>query len=71
MVRFQVRLIKKRYKKNKEYLYKYYWMGFPAKINEKIQPNMGKDFELDDFTTKKTAKKEFLNITLSRDIIVE
>jgi len=67
MVKFQARWMKKRYKKKKEYRYKHYSLDFPAKLNEKIEPHMNKDFEIDDFTAKETAKKEVINITLSRD----
>ena len=67
MVKFQVRWMKKRYKKKKEYRYKHYSLDFPAKLNEKIEPHMNKDFEIDDFTAKETPKKEVINITLSRD----
>ena len=67
MVKFQVRWMKKRYLKKKEYRYKHYSLDFPARLNEKIKPNMKKDFEIDDFTTKETDKKEIINITLSRD----
>lgn len=67
MVKFQVRWMKKRYKKKKEYRYKYYSLYFPAKLNEKIEPHMNMDFEIDDFTAKETAKKEVINITLPRD----
>ena len=67
MVKFQVRWMKKRYLQKKEYRYKHYSIDFPARLNEKIEPQMSKDFELDDFTSKETAKKEIINITLSRD----
>jgi hypothetical protein len=59
--------MKKRYLKKKEYRYKHYSLDFPARLNEKIEPHMSKDFEIDDFTAKETAKKEIINITLSRD----
>ena len=67
MVKFQVRWMKKRYQKKKEYRYKHYSLGFPVRLNEKIEPNLNKDFEIGDFTTKETAKKEIINIPLSRD----
>ena len=54
MVKFQVRWMKKRYKKKKEYRYKHYSLDFPAKLNEKIEPHMNMDFEIDDFTAKET-----------------
>jgi hypothetical protein len=62
-----MRLMKKRYKKNKVYRYKYYFLGFPAKVNKKIELQMNKDFDLDGFTYEEKNKKEFVHITLSRD----
>lgn len=59
--------MKKRYKTKKEYRYKHYSLDFPARLNEKIEPHMKTDFELDNFITKETAKKVIINITLSRD----
>jgi hypothetical protein len=38
IVKFQVCRMKKRYKTKKEYRYKHYSLGFPAKLNEKIEP---------------------------------
>ena len=67
MVKFQVRWMKKRYLKKKEYRYKHYSLDFPAKLNEKIEPHLNKDFEIEDFTAKETPEKEIINITLSRD----
>ena len=67
MVKFQVRWMKKRYLKKKEYRYKHYSLYFPARLNEKIEPHMSKDFQIEDFTAKETAKKEITNIPLSRD----
>jgi hypothetical protein len=66
-----MRLMKKRYKKNKVYHYKYYFLGFPSKINKKIEMEMNKDFEIIDFTCEKKNKKEYVHITLSRDITDE
>jgi hypothetical protein len=61
-----VRWIKKRYKKRREYRYKHYDLGLPAKLNGKIEPYEKKDFEL-DFTSRETAEKETINITMTRD----
>jgi hypothetical protein len=63
MVKFQVRWLKKRYKKNKEYRYKYYFLGFPVKANEKIEPQIRKDFDLDEFTCEKKSGRELIHIT--------
>ena len=71
MVKFQARWMKKRYLKKKEYRYKHYSLDFPAKLNEKIEPHMSKDFEIEDFTAKDTAKKEIINITLIRNKLTE
>jgi hypothetical protein len=59
--------MKKRYKKEKEYRYKHYSLGFPVRINEKIEPHMNKDFEIDDIAAIETTKKEIINITLTRE----
>jgi hypothetical protein len=59
--------MKKRYKKKKEYRYKHYSLGFPARLNEKIEPHTNKNFEVDDFTYRKTAEQEIINITLTRN----
>ena len=66
MVKFQVHWMKKRYLKKKEYRYKHYSIDIPVRLNEKIEPQMSKDFEI-NFTTKETATKEIVNITLTRD----
>jgi len=66
LVRFRVRWIKKRYKKRQEYRYKHYDLGLPTKLNGKIEPHEKKDFEL-DFTSRETAEKEIINITMTRD----
>jgi hypothetical protein len=42
-------------------------LGFPARLNEKIEPHTNKDFEIDDFTYNETAKQEIINITLTRN----
>ena len=70
LVKFRVRGMKKRYKK-KEYRYKHYFLDFPAKLNEKIEPHLSKDFEMDEFTAKEKNRKEIISITLSRDIPAE
>ena len=66
MVRFRVRWIKKRYKKRQEYRYKHYDLGSPTKLNDKIEPHEKKDFEL-DFTSRETAEKETITITMTRN----
>ena len=67
MVKFQMRWMKKRYKKNKEYRYKHYRLDFPTRLNEQIEPHRTKDFEIDDFAYKETAEREVINITLTRN----
>lgn len=52
------------------YPYKSYLMVFPVELNQKIEPQMRKDFEI-DFTTKETATKEIINLTLARDKLTE
>jgi hypothetical protein len=59
--------MKKRYKKKKEYRYKHYSLGFPARLNEKIEPHTNKDFEIDDFTHRETAEQEIIDIALVRN----
>jgi len=63
LVKFRVRWIKKRYKKRREYRYKHYDLGLPTKLNDEIEPHEKKDFEL-DFTSRETAEKEIINITM-------
>ena len=65
-----MRWMKKRYQKKKEYRYKHYSMDFPTKLNEKIEPYISKDFEI-DLTAKETAKQEIINITLTRNKTTE
>jgi hypothetical protein len=67
LVKFQARWMKKRYKNKKEYRYKRYSLGFPARLNEKIEPHTNKDFEIDDFTHKETVEQEIINIILRRN----
>jgi hypothetical protein len=66
MVKFQVRTMKKRYKK-KEYTSKKYLMEFPVKANSKIEPHKNKRFDEVEFSSKDTPKQEFLNIQLVRN----
>jgi hypothetical protein len=65
LVKFQVRWIKKHYKRQ-EYRYKHYDLGLPAKLNDEIEPHEKKDFEL-DFTSRETAEKETITITMTRN----
>ena len=58
--------MKKHYKKNKEYRYKYHFMGFPARLNGEIEPRVKKDFEM-DWAADDTEDKETIRITLTRD----
>jgi hypothetical protein len=71
MVKFQVRWMKKRYQKKKEYRYKHYWLDLPVRLNDKIEPHMTKDFDDVDLTSKETDKQEILNITLIRNKLAE
>jgi hypothetical protein len=57
MVKFQVRLMKKRYK-GKEYASKKYQMEFPVKANPKIEPHKTKNFDYLDITSKDTPTQE-------------
>lgn len=45
-------------------------MDFPTRLNEKIEPHISKDFEI-DFTSKETAAQEIINITLTRNKLTE
>ena len=65
MVRFRVRWIKKRYKRQ-EYRYKHYDLGLPTKLNDEIEQHEKKDFEL-DFTSRETTEKETITITMTRN----
>ena len=67
MVRFRLCKTKKRYKK-KDYPSKHYSMNYPTELNEKIEPHCKKDFEIESFIHTKKPKREYLNITLARDI---
>jgi hypothetical protein len=67
LVKFRTRRVKKRYKKNTEYSYKRYFIEFPAKLNEKIEPHVTKDFDDADITSKETPKQEILNISMIRN----
>ena len=67
MVKFQMRLMKKRYKKNKEYSYRRYFIEFPARLNQKIEPHAAKNFEDADITSKDVAGQEIVNISLVRN----
>ena len=58
--------MKKHYKKDKEYRYKYHFMGFPARLNSEIEPRVKKDFEM-DWAADDTEDKETIRITLKRD----
>jgi hypothetical protein len=59
--------MKKRYKNKKEYCYKRYSLGFPARLNEKIEPHTNKDFNINDFMYEETTKQEIINISLTRN----
>ena len=67
MVKFHMRWMKKRYKTKKEYRYKHYSLGFPARLNAKIEPHRNKDFEIEDFAYKETAEHEIIHIALKRN----
>jgi hypothetical protein len=58
--------MKKHYKKNKDYRYRYSFMGFPARLNSEIEPRVKKDFEI-DWAANDTEEKETIHITLTRD----
>ncbi len=66
LVKFRVRYVKKSYKR-KEYRYKRYFLGFPAKVGLRIEPFLNEDFEIEEFVVNDTEKKEIISITLSRD----
>ena len=67
MVKFQVRSMRKHYKKNKEYTYIRYSIEFPATLNKKIEPHINKDFDGIEINYKENNKQEILNITLTRN----
>ncbi len=66
IVKFRERKMKKRYKKNREYIYTKYLLEFPAKANKKIEPLKAKIFNDLDITTEETANEELVNIKLVR-----
>ncbi len=66
MVRFQVRWMKKRYKKTREYCYRRYFLSFPSNLNGKIEPHRAEDFEIVKFEHETTKEKEVINIVLLR-----
>ncbi|MEJ5328336.1 MAG: hypothetical protein WHU54_08860 [Candidatus Bathyarchaeia archaeon] len=70
MVKFQVRWMKKRYKRTQEYRYKRYSIDFPTRLNEKIEPHMHKNFSI-DFAARETPEQEIINITLIRNKHIE
>ncbi len=67
MVKFRERKMRKRYKKNKEYIYKKYLLEFPAKLNAKIESHKTKNFDCIDITSKDTPRQEIVNISLVRN----
>lgn len=67
MVKFQMRWMKKRYQTKREYRYKHFFLGFPTRLNEKIEPHRTKDFEIEDFAYRQTPERETIQITLSRN----
>ena len=66
MVKFQVRKVKKRYKRE-EYCYRRYSLNFPSSLNESIAPHLGKNFRIEEFKTKETAEKEIVSLILARN----
>ena len=71
MVKFQKRMMKKRYKRNNVYRYPKYLMEFPVKANPKIEPHESKNFDDLDITSKDTPKQEVVNISLVRNKTAE
>jgi hypothetical protein len=65
VVKFQERIIKKKYKQ-KEYGSKKFLMEFPVKVNQKIESHKSKKFDDIDITTQDMPKEEVLNISLIR-----
>jgi hypothetical protein len=66
MVKFRVRIIKRRYKR-KDFGYKKFLMEFPVRVYEKIEPHKNKNYDDIDITSKDTLRQEFLIITLVRN----
>ena len=65
MVKFQARWIKKHYKR-REYRYKHYDLGLPAKLNDEIEQHEKKNFKL-DFTSSETPEEETITIKMTRN----
>jgi len=66
LVRFLFRWINKGYKRHVLYRYKYFYLGFPTRLNEEIEVEVKKDFEI-EYAKKETPQKEVITITLTRD----
>ena len=53
--------------KGKEHLYPQYSWDFSIKLNGKIKPHEGKEFDSADVTSKETSTEEILNFSFVRN----
>ncbi len=67
MVKFQIYWVEKPYKNNTVYRYRGILMRVPKKFHEKIDPFIGKKFEMKFVTTRETADEEIIEIVLVRN----
>ncbi len=58
--------MKKEYK-HKEYVCRKFLLEFPVKVNPKILPHKGKNFDDVEVTSRDTPEKEIVNIQLIRN----
>jgi hypothetical protein len=66
LVKLRKRVLRQRYKRKNTYEYARYSFDFPAKFNSKIQPLVGKKFEI-QIIYEDAAKQETLKISLTRE----
>jgi hypothetical protein len=66
LMKFQKRMLK-RTVKGRMHHYHLYLMVFTTKLNKKIEPHEGKNFDSADVTSKDTPTQEILNISLVRN----
>jgi len=68
VVKFQVFWVKKSYKHGvKTYRYRGILLKVPKKFHEKIDPFIGKEFEMKALTTHETVDEEIIDIVLVRN----
>lgn len=63
MVKFIRRLLNRRYK-GKDHGYFRYVLELPARLNDKVEPHLDKDFDVTEITATETSTQEVLNISM-------